>query len=163
AVVFGSEHVSYGELEKRANRLANHLRTVGVGIESRVGVCVDRSIEMVEAVLGALKAGGGCVPLDPGYPVERLRYMVRGGGGEWVVTVGEAGERLLEGSDAEFIRLDLDRECIESEAVTPPEVAVDPDNLLYVIYTSGSTGAPKGVALSHAALANLICWDGTTL
>ena len=163
AVVFGSEHVSYGELEKRANRLANHLRTVGVGIESRVGVCVDRSVEMVEAVLGALKAGGVCVPLDPGYPVERLRYMVRDAGVEWVVTVGEECEGLLEGSEAEFLRLDLDRECIEAEAATPPEVAVDPDNLLYVIYTSGSTGAPKGVALSHAALVNLICWDGTTL
>ena len=143
AVVFGSEHVSYGELEKRANRLANHLRTVGVGIESRVGVCVDRSVEMVEAVLGALKAGGVCVPLDPGYPVERLRYMVRDAGVEWVVTVGEECEGLLEGSEAEFLRLDLDRECIEAEAATPPEVAVDPDNLLYVIYTSGSTGRPR--------------------
>jgi amino acid adenylation domain-containing protein len=163
AVVFGSEHVSYGELERRANRLANHLRAVGVYIESRVGVCVERSVEMVETVLGVLKAGGACVPLDPAYPVERLTHLVRDGGVEWVVTIGETGERLLEGSEVKFLQLDLDPESMEAEAMTSPRVAVDPDNLLYVIYTSGSTGKPKGVALTHAALVNLICWDGTTL
>src|SRR5262249_19102487 len=139
------------------------LRAGGVGIENRVGVCVGRSVEMVEAVLGVLKAGAACVPLDPAYPLDRLKFIVTDGGIEWLVTAGEAAEQLLEGSVAQILHLDRNCEEIEAKASTPPRVAIDPDNLLYVIYTSGSTGRPKGVALSHAVLANLIYWDGTVL
>src|SRR6185503_4221403 len=104
-----------------------------------------------------------CVPLDPAYPVERVQYMVPDAGVEWLVTAGQAAERLLERNVARILRLDEDREKIEAEASTPPRVPLDAGSLLSVIYTSGSTGRPKGVALSHAAFVNLVQWDGTVL
>jgi glyine---[glycyl-carrier protein] ligase len=164
AVSFGTEQITYGELERSANRLANFLRARGVELESRVGICVERSVEMTVAILGVLKAGAACVPLDPSYPVERLKYMVRDGKVHWLITVGDAADvarQLLVDDAVQILRLDYEE--IEAEASTPPQLTVDPENLLYVIYTSGSTGRPKGVALSHLAVANLICWDGTIL
>ena len=163
AVVFGDEHLSYSELDARANRLANYLLVRSLRVESRVGLSLERSVEMAVAVLGILKAGAACVPLDPSYPPDRLQYMVRDAGVEWLVTAGAAAEQLPAGGAAQLLRLDYHFEEIELETSTPPPVTIDAQNLFYVIYTSGSTGRPKGVALSHAAIANLIGWDGTVL
>lgn len=158
AVVFEDERLTYGELNGRANQVANYLRKHGVGPEVLVGICVERSIEMVVGLLGILKAGGAFVPLDPAYPKERLAFMLEDAGVKVLLTQ----ERLL-GELPEYaasvICLDGEwKEIAKENAGTLCSTAL-PDNLAYVIYTSGSTGRPKGIAIEHRALCNLIFWQ----
>ncbi|HYR11951.1 MAG TPA: amino acid adenylation domain-containing protein [Longimicrobium sp.] len=153
AVIHPGGEISYRELDQRANRLASHLRRLGVGPEVRVGILLDRGPEMPEAVLGVLKAGGAYVPLDPAYPAERLAYMLEDSGARVLLTLDGLAERHPAGA-ARVVRLDADRAAIDAERGEAPESGATPDNLAYVIYTSGSTGRPKGVALAHRALVN---------
>ncbi|HEX8474859.1 MAG TPA: amino acid adenylation domain-containing protein, partial [Pyrinomonadaceae bacterium] len=157
AVRFEDEQLSYAELNTRANQLAHRLRAAGVGVETRVGVCVERSIEMVVALLGILKAGGAYVPLDASYPPERLTFMHRDAQVKLLLTQ----QRLLEAlpaRDAEVICLDRDWDGISGHDTENPRVAVSPQNAAYVIYTSGTTGQPKGVLNTHAGICNRLLW-----
>ncbi|MBV9774815.1 MAG: amino acid adenylation domain-containing protein, partial [Gemmatimonadetes bacterium] len=157
AVVFEGESLSYAELEARANRLAHHLVGMGVGPETRVGVCAERSAELVVALLAVLRAGGAYVPLDPSYPAERLGHILA----DSEVPVLLTQERLLEripAHRAAVVCLDRDACRIAAGSVRSPTPGADPRNLAYVIYTSGSTGTPKGVGVPHAALSNHTQW-----
>jgi len=160
AIVHGEERMTYGELDRRANLLARHLRRRGVGPESRVGVCVGRSPSMIVAVLGTLKAGAAYVPLDPTYPPGRLSFMIEDSGTQLLLTEEQFAGALPVVAPIERVLLDADWESIlqEDETDSPPAVAL-PENIAYVLYTSGSTGRPKGVAMCHRALANLISWQ----
>ncbi|HEU0079641.1 MAG TPA: amino acid adenylation domain-containing protein, partial [Longimicrobiaceae bacterium] len=158
ALVHGGESVTYTDLEERANRLAHHLRRRGVAPDVRVALCLERSVDMLVAVLGILKAGGAYVPLDPAYPQERLSYMLADCGARVLLTQAGLAERLLE-CGAAAVRLDADRDEIARESAAAPAVEVHPQNLAYVIYTSGSTGTPKGVAMPHGPLVNLLAWQ----
>ena len=158
AVVFETQQLSYRELNARANQLAHHLRVLGVGAEDRVGIYIDRSLEMAIAVLGVLKAGAAYVPLDPAYPGERLTFMLADAQCKLVLTSEALAETVPQGSSG-LLRLDKDWDRVASLSVENPQTQFSGENLAYVIYTSGSTGWPKGVALPHRALANLICWQ----
>ncbi len=162
ALTFGESALTYRQLDERANQLAHYLRARGVGPDTLVGLCVERSPEMAVAVLGTLKAGGAYVPLDPGYPSERLGFMVTDARCAVLLTSESAAASLPETS-AEVVRLDRDWGRIACESVETRRVHVDANNLAYVIYTSGSTGRPKGVAMTHRALSNLIGWQVSTL
>ncbi|HEX8276904.1 MAG TPA: amino acid adenylation domain-containing protein [Longimicrobiaceae bacterium] len=155
AVAAGGEALSYAELDRRANRLAHHLRARGAGPETRVCICLEREVEMVVAVLAVLKAGGAYVPLDPAYPAERLSHALADSGA--VLLVSRA--RLLPVLPAlggGIVCLDADREAIAAAPDSAPPGGVDARGAAYVIYTSGSTGRPKGVVVEHAGLANLV-------
>ncbi len=155
AVVCGDEQLTYGALEWRANQVAHRLRAAGVGADTLVGLCVERSLQMVVGLLGILKAGGAYVPLDPQYPAERLRYMLT----DAQVAVLLTEQALLPQLPVSAVpRLRLDQDWAEFAAfpgAVPPPAVATPDHLAYVIYTSGSTGAPKGVMVPHRGLANL--------
>jgi amino acid adenylation domain-containing protein len=153
ALSCGAEQLTYQQLNERANKLAHYLRRRGVAPESLVGISMKRSVEMAVAVLGTLKAGGGYVPLDAGYPMERLRMMVEDAGVEKVLVSGE-GEREW-GSRVEELNVEKDAEEIGREASENGGWRVEPENVAYVIYTSGSTGRPKGVPVPHRGLCNL--------
>jgi amino acid adenylation domain-containing protein len=163
AVVDAGERLTYAALEARANRLARHLQRLGVGPESIVGLCLDRTLDMVVGVLGVLKAGGCYLPLDPGYPAERLEYMLADAGASVVVVHAETRGVGLAPAGAARLDLDADATPLERESPERPPCGARGDNLLYLIYTSGSTGRPKGVALTHAALTNLLCWHWETM
>ncbi|WP_424102173.1 non-ribosomal peptide synthase/polyketide synthase [Moorena producens] len=157
AVVFDQQQLTYQQLNQRANQLAHHLQNLGVGPEVLVGICVERSVQMVVGLLGILKAGGAYVPLDPNYPHQRLSYMLADSGVEVLLTQ----QSLLESFSshtARMVCLDSDWGAIEQHSGENLEVGVDSDNLAYVIYTSGSTGQPKGVLVAHQGLLNLVFW-----
>src|SRR6185503_14529633 len=154
AVTCGDQRLSYRELNERANNLAHHLQRLGVGPESLVGICLERSAELIVAIIGALKAGGGYVPLDPAYPRERLGYMLEDAGAEVVITQEALLDRLA-GRGAKTICMDRDRTRLETESVRNPKSAVLPDHTAYVIYTSGSAGMPKGVVVTHCNVVRL--------
>ncbi|HEX7243296.1 MAG TPA: amino acid adenylation domain-containing protein, partial [Longimicrobiaceae bacterium] len=155
AVVFEGEALSYAELDERANRLAHALRRRGVGPEVRVGLCVERSAEMVVAILGVLKAGGAYVPLDPGYPTERLAFLLEDSAVPVLLTQARLEARLPQHA-ARVLRLDADWCSIAPEPDHAPARLVSPRNPAYVIYTSGSTGRPKGVVVEHRGVLNLL-------
>ena len=152
AVSFEGERLTYGELHAQANRLAHHLRSLGVGPETCVGILVERSLEMVVTVLGVLKAGGCYLPLDPAYPLERLSFMLEDAQASLLVT-GQTTSALTLESGARVVCLNW--EAISIESAENPSRAASAENLAYIIYTSGSTGQPKGVAISHANIARL--------
>ncbi|HSS49853.1 MAG TPA: amino acid adenylation domain-containing protein, partial [Thermoanaerobaculia bacterium] len=159
AVVDGERTLTYRELALRANRLARHLAGLGVGPESRVGVALERSAEMVVALLGVLEAGGAYVPLDPGYPRERLASLLADAGVEVLLTQSRLEERLPEGA-ATIIRLDPEAfagEASGARAPAPLRQAL-PESPAYVIYTSGSTGRPKGVLVPHRGIVDRVLW-----
>src|SRR5262249_26976982 len=137
ALVFGEESVSYGELDARSNRVANGLIENGAGPDDLVGICMERSLNLIVAALGTLKAGAAYLPLDPEYPQERLEYMI---------------------SDARPVMVLRDETLaqISTQALHPPVCQVRPANAAYVIYTSGSTGKPKGVVVSHQNVSRLL-------
>ena len=143
--------LTYAELEARANRLAHELVALGVERETRVGVCLDRSPDLLVALLGVWKAGGAYVPLDPHYPRDRNLFMLEDAGARVLVRDGEA--ELPFPPEA---TVDLDRARLDGRPETPPAVASSPGQLAYVIYTSGSTGKPKGVEIEHGSLVNLL-------
>jgi amino acid adenylation domain-containing protein len=156
ALTYEGDQISYGQLNERANQLAHYLRSLGVGSEVLVAVCMKRSADLVTALLGVLKAGGAYVPLDPAYPHERLSFMLSDAGVEVLIT-----EQALLGSLPEpgtkVVCIDSDWGKVARESGENLEVAAGgPDNLAYVIYTSGSTGKPKGVQISHRAVVNFL-------
>ncbi len=166
-MVFEDRSLTYAALDAHANRLANHLRGLGVGPETVVGLCVERSPEMVVGLLGILKAGAAYLPLDPNYPRERLAFMLTDAGAPVLVTQQALLERLpvpAQGSAAQpgatIVRLDADWPLIARQPATVPAVPLDPRNPAYVIYTSGSTGTPKAVVVEHASLANKVVMLG---
>lgn len=159
AIRYEAISVSYAELNARANQLATHLRALGVRPETRIGICMERSIELIVALLATLKAGGAFVPLDPAYPAARLRHMIDDSAPLAVLTSGTAHATSLElASSLRIVNLDLDAGAW-SDAPTANLSAADlglrPEHLAYVIYTSGSTGTPKGVMNEHRGLTNL--------
>jgi amino acid adenylation domain-containing protein len=158
AVSFEGQDLSYRDLDARSNRLAHRLRRLGVGPEALVAVALERSVDMVVALLGVLKAGGAYVPLDPGYPAGRLAYMLDDAKVRLLLTQ-ESLRPTLPGS-AEVLCVDADP--LSAESAEAPGVAVDPDHLAYLIYTSGSTGRPKGVQVPHGALSNFLATMGDT-
>ena len=155
AVVDAGRSLTYAELDARAERLAGHLRTLGVGPEVVVGLCVERSAEMVVALLGILKAGGAYLPLDPAYPAERLSFMLDDSGASVVVTE-EGLLAWLPTAHASVVCLDRDRAVIDAEPARGPGGRFDPEQVAYLIYTSGSTGVPKGVQVPHRAMVNFL-------
>jgi amino acid adenylation domain-containing protein len=160
ALVFGApggQALTYAELDARANRLAHHLRALGVGVEGRVGLFLERSADAVVALFGVLKAGGAYLPLEPGYPDDRLRFMLADAGAAAVVTNAALAERVAPFTGA-VVRLDADAGAIAARPAHAPGVAVAPENLAYVIYTSGSTGTPKGVLTEHRSVASYLAW-----
>jgi natural product biosynthesis luciferase-like monooxygenase protein/amino acid adenylation domain-containing protein/FkbM family methyltransferase len=153
AVVFGGAAWSFRELDERTNRLAYHLRRLGVGPDVTVGLFLERSLEMVAGMLAVLKAGGAYLPLDPAYPEERLLYLIADAQAPVVLTQ----ERLLAhlpAAPAHVLCLDRDRQSFAGESAAPLAAEVTADNLAYLIYTSGSTGRPKGVMVSHRSVVN---------
>ena len=155
AVVCDAEALSYGELNARANRLARHLIGLGVGPEVLVGICLERSVEMVVGILAILKAGGAYLPLDPDYPQERLAFMLRDARASILLTHSLLLSRLPE-HEAPTVGLNSDRDAIAQESPENLVAEIGPDNLAYVMYTSGSTGRPKGVAVPHRAIVRLL-------
>jgi amino acid adenylation domain-containing protein/non-ribosomal peptide synthase protein (TIGR01720 family) len=161
AVTYTDRQLSYAVLWAKAIRLARRLRECGVGPETRVAVCLQRSPELVVALAGVLLAGGAYVPLDPEYPVERLRFMLADTGAPVLLTQRTVHMRLFTGdprTEARVVFVADDRNVVTGAAPDTPLPAVAPDNLAYVIYTSGSTGTPKGAMNSHRAIVNRLMW-----
>jgi amino acid adenylation domain-containing protein len=159
ALVSGNRHVTYGELNARANQLAHRLRSLGIGPDVPVGLCMERSVELPIAALGILKAGGAYVPLDPTYPPRRLSMLLEDSGTPLVVTQpGVAGK--LPAGTWETVVLDGDGLDIGFgfDSSVSPVANTKPENLAYIIFTSGSTGRPKGVQITHGSLNNLVTW-----
>lgn len=157
AVVAGEQRLTYGELNRRANQVADTLRELGVGPEVRVGVFMQRSPDIMVALLGILKAGGAYVPLDPHYPAERLQFMLQDARIEVLLTQAALVTR-LPAYAAQTVCLDRDWPEIARHADTNLRSGVTGEHLAYVIYTSGSTGQPKGVAIAHRNTMALLCW-----
>jgi amino acid adenylation domain-containing protein len=162
AVQAGAESLSYSELERRSNQLAEHLRALliakhGAGADALVGILLERSPESVIASLAVLKAGAGYLPLNPATPADRLAFMARDSGLSVLITRDGASEKLVSGSWS-VVNLDADQETIDSYSGASADVAADANDLAYVIYTSGSTGQPKGVEIPRGGLASLIAW-----
>jgi amino acid adenylation domain-containing protein len=155
AVSCGDESLTYAELNGRANRLAHHLRSLGVGRGALVGLCVGRSVRMTVGVLAVLKSGGAYVPLDPNYPQDRLAFTLKDAGVEWLITEADLQERFA-WDVPRVVRLDADNADIEQRDTHNPVAHVLPESLAYVIYTSGSTGEPKGAMVTHANLHNYV-------
>ncbi|HST60355.1 MAG TPA: amino acid adenylation domain-containing protein [Longimicrobium sp.] len=155
AIEFEGEPIGYGELNARANRLAHHIAGLGLGLETRVGICLERGPEMIVSVLAVLKAGGAYVPLDPAYPAERLAFVLADAGVPVLVTQESLHSTLPAGDGVAVVSVDGDGARIAAEPAENPEVHVSPDHLAYVIYTSGSTGTPKGVMVPHRGVPNL--------
>jgi amino acid adenylation domain-containing protein len=157
ALVCEGRPMSYGELNRRANQLARHLRDMGVGPEVLVGICMERSFEMVVGLLGILKAGGAYVPVDPGYPADRQAYMIEDSGAAVLLTQARLAPSLAN-SGARLVFLDAGWEEIARHSGDDLEPGAEPDSLAYVIYTSGSTGKPKGAMNTHRAVCNRLLW-----
>ena len=163
AAVFEDARLSYGELDARASQLAHHLRALGVGPEVVVGLCIERSLEMLIGLLGILKAGGAYLPLDPDYPRERLAFMLADAAAPVLVTRAALRAQLpshdariggARGDGAHIVCLDADWPAIAQHPTTAPATSLQPQHPAYVIYTSGSTGTPKGVVVTHHGLVN---------
>jgi len=162
AVAFEYQQLTYRELNAQANQLAHYLLKLGVGPEVLVGICVERSLEMVVGLLGILKAGGAYVPLDASYPKERLAFVLEDAQMPVLLTQQRLVESLPEHRACE-IYLDTDWEVIARENEKNPVSEATADNLAYVIYTSGTTGQPKGVMIEHKSLVNYLCWVNESL
>ncbi|WP_221362111.1 non-ribosomal peptide synthetase, partial [Streptomyces beigongshangae] len=155
AVHFDGHDMTYAELNARANRVAHHLRGTGVGPETLVGVCLERGLDLLPALLGVLKAGGAYLPLDPSVPADRIGFMLADAAVPVVVTESAHEEMLAGIHTGTLLVLDRDREALAGQPDSNPVPAADADSLIYVIYTSGSTGRPKGVCLTHANVLRL--------
>ncbi len=160
ALTWNDQQLTYGELNERANQLARYLQTLGVGRESLVAVSLQRSPELVIALLAVLKTGGAYVPLDPAYPAERLLFMLEDSHAAVLLTNGgnSAWMDQLSGAHVRVVSMDFDREVIAAQQKQNPSKVPAPENLAYIIYTSGSTGRPKAVMISHGAICNRLLW-----
>lgn len=156
AVVAAAGTLSYAALDRRANQLAHHLRGLGLQPRERVAVCLERSPEMVVALLAVLKAGAAYVPIDPDYPDDRVTFMLADAGATVVVTRLDIAVRLH--TDAIVLALDAAGDALDARPVTPPEASIGPDDPAYMIYTSGSTGRPKGAINTHRGIVNRLRW-----
>ncbi|MGH9370512.1 MAG: amino acid adenylation domain-containing protein, partial [Vicinamibacterales bacterium] len=161
AIEFGPERITYSSLNARANDLARRIVALGAGPHPLVGICVERSTEMAVAVLATLKAGGGYVPLDPAYPPERLAFMLEDSDTPVLLTQDHLAARFPSFAGT-VVALDRDPEPVGASESTNLDLPIAADDVAYVIYTSGSTGQPKGVAMPHGPLANLIRWQVET-
>ncbi|HTQ55169.1 MAG TPA: non-ribosomal peptide synthetase [Bryobacteraceae bacterium] len=154
AVTAGAQVITYGELERQANRVARSLTSVGVRTGVAVGLCLPRGLEMVVGALGILKAGGAYVPMDPGYPAARLAFTLEDAGATVVLTDLQTKQALPAGKFQTMI-LDPNEASGDDECA---HLEIGPEDLAYIVYTSGSTGTPKGVEITHANLSNLVAW-----
>ena len=161
AVIFQGQTLSYSELDRQANQLAQHLRQRGVGPETVVALCVPRCLEMMVGLLGILKAGGAYLPIDPSYPVSRMAFMLEDSAAAALLTVVAMQDR-LPAYAGPVLRLDADAAEFAGHSEQAPVSGVSPQNLAYVIYTSGSTGQPKGVMVKHHALVNYVSYAAKT-
>ncbi|MBX7096416.1 MAG: amino acid adenylation domain-containing protein [Myxococcaceae bacterium] len=157
AVRCGAQQLTYAELDRRANQLANHLGRLGVGLESLVGLFFESSLEVAVSVLATLKAGAAYVPLDPQYPAQRLEYMISDSRVRVVLTLGRLKDAIAP-FGAPTLSVDTEWNGIERSSAARPTVEVTPKNLAYVIYTSGSTGMPKGTLIEHEGVVNYLGW-----
>lgn len=155
ALVSGAEQVTYGELNRRANQLAHYLKSYGVGEETRIGIYIERSVEMIVAVLGVLKAGATYVPLELSYPEQRLLFMLDDADVQLVLST-EVLEEKLPAHRTPVVLLDSDWPQIEQQSDDNPERHITPEHLAYIVYTSGSTGTPKGAAVPHRGAVRLV-------
>ena len=162
ALTFGDQHLTYAQLNARANQVAHYLRAQGVGPEVPVAICTERCLEMVVALLGILKAGAAYVPIDPAYPKERLAFTLEDARAPVLLTMASLRERMPE-QGVRLICLDADWDSIAGESDDNPPSIATAGNLAYIIYTSGSTGQPKGVMVEHRGLSNTIQWLSQTL
>lgn len=155
AVVFEDQALTYAQLNTRANKLANHLRQLGAGPEQLVGIYLERSLDMMVALLGVLKSGGAYVPMDPIYPPQRIQYMIEDSQMAVIITQQSLADTLPENT-AQMVLVDEDAARISAQSGENVVVAGNCENLAYVIFTSGSTGRPKGVQIPHSALTNFL-------
>ena len=162
ALAAGDQTCTYRELNRRANQVAQYLQTLGVQPGVLVGLCVERSFDMVVGLLGILKAGGAYVPLDPGYPPDRLAFMLNDTQAPVLVTQQRLISRLPSGV-ARVVLLDTDTAVLAQQSEAEPVLSATASDLAYVIYTSGSTGRPKGVQITHESLLNLLFWHRRAL
>lgn len=161
ALIVGDQTTTYGELNRQANKLAHYLRKQGVGPEVLVGVCAQRTTEMMIGLLAIMKAGGAYVPIDPSYPADRIAYIIEHSQVPVLLTQEKLVPTLPE-HNAKVICLDNDWEAVADESEENPTKLGNSDNLIYVIYTSGSTGNPKGVALEHRSVSYFLSWAHDT-
>jgi amino acid adenylation domain-containing protein len=157
AVQYSGTELSYLDLETRSNRLARHLQSLGVAPGALVGLCLERSADIVVAILATWKAGAAYLPLDPSFPSERLDYMLQDSAAKALVTQSSLRERLTAVSALQVVEVDSDRATIDMLSALALPAAAEADRRAYVIYTSGSTGRPKGVEVPHRALTNFLC------
>ncbi|MEL6468395.1 MAG: amino acid adenylation domain-containing protein [Cyanobacteria bacterium J06623_4] len=165
AVIFEGESLSYSQLNNQANQLARHIRSQlqqkSISPNQPIGLCIERSIDMIVSLLAILKAGCAYVPLDPTYPAARLKYTVENAGIRWIICQDSTAQKItfdssLEQSAPQQINLDQQSEAIAAQPISAPAITSSPDDLAYLIYTSGSTGQPKGVPITHNSLSNLL-------
>src|ERR1700730_8792466 len=157
AISSESGALTYGELERGANRLAHCLYPSLSGPEPLIGICLERSPEFIVAALAVVRCGAAYLPIDAGDPSERSRFMVQDAGAQCVITNQKLAGHFA-GMDIKIVRLDVDQKEIEQQSTASIKIDIRPENLAYVIYTSGSTGQPKGVEIAHRNLSNLIAW-----
>src|SRR5690606_24139267 len=155
AVEFNDDTLSYRELDEKSNQLAHYLQSAGVGEETLVPICVNRSMDMIIGALGILKAGGAYVPIDPEYPIDRILYTIKDTQATVIITESSTVLSNTKIENAKIILLDQEQNTISEQATSSPEVTVKPENLCYIIYTSGSTGRPKGVMIEHRNVVRL--------
>ncbi|MFC4562165.1 amino acid adenylation domain-containing protein [Nocardiopsis mangrovi] len=161
AIVSGDDRLTYRELEERTNRLAHHLRGLGAGPESLVGLCVQRGFGIVEGMLGVLKSGAAYVPIDPVLPAARIEFILADTGLTHIVT-DEGSASALAGFGGGLVFVDRPGDFAPQSA-DPPVTGADASSLAYVIYTSGSTGVPKGILMPHLPIVNLVAWQKTVM
>ncbi|GJM31001.1 MAG: hypothetical protein DHS20C18_00020 [Saprospiraceae bacterium] len=158
AITFEQQRLSYEQLDHKSNQLAHYLRKNGVQTESLVAICLDRSLEMMIGLLGILKAGGAYVPIDPGYPEERINYMLQDTQTQWVITSQNIATSWEQLPEVQVIAIDREWPVISQQPSDKPNVKLDAKDLMYIIYTSGSTGNPKGVMNQHEGVMNRLFW-----
>ncbi len=156
AVISGNSTLSYKDLEEKSNQIARHLLSLGVESGDIIGICLERSVQMIVAVLGVLKAGGCYLPLDPLFPDERIQYMFEDSGAKILITQSSLNDKFMKFTKTQLVLVDSQSKSIGRNSIIKPEIQTDADSPAYIIYTSGSTGKPKGVRVNHKAVINLI-------